>query len=234
MKAMMDSRYVGWMAVRPLQFGKDTFEPGDRIPQKHLETMRDPEVLVRTGRIRAVAKDLNKVPRYLRKDVMLESEAKEKILTPRASGQNGPVVLSHLIGTVHDPTSKVHKSAKRAAQKAEEERQAELEAAQKENPAPVVPEGTPYPTPPTPSIAGVGPDGQVINAQEETPVAEVEAAVAEQQGEQVEYVEEPARNASTEEWAKFAVDTGQATEEEVADMNRAELIEKYAVPEDEE
>ena len=31
MKALMQSRYVGWMAIRPLTFGKDEFAPGDRV-----------------------------------------------------------------------------------------------------------------------------------------------------------------------------------------------------------
>lgn len=108
MKAMMDNRYVTWMAVRPMLFGDKTFEPGEKIPQKLLEGMRDPEVLVRTGRIRAVAKDMNKVPRYLRKDVVDEKLAKEKILAPRIASQIG------------EPASGLSKQEQKALEKAQD------------------------------------------------------------------------------------------------------------------
>lgn len=91
MKPMMQNRYVGWMAIRPLDFGDEHFEPGDRIPQKHLEPMRDPEVLLRTKRIAAVAKDMNKVPRMLRKDVTDETEMRARILAPRLASQIGEI-----------------------------------------------------------------------------------------------------------------------------------------------
>lgn len=45
-------------------------------------------------------------------------------------------------------------------------------------------------------------------------------------------VEAPARNASTEEWADYAVDSGQATRDEVDGLSRADLIDAYAPAED--
>lgn len=97
MKPMMQSRYITWMAIRPLTFGDDHYEPGDKVPQKHLEPMRDPEVLVRTNRLAAVAKDMNKVPRYLRKDVTDEKEMRAKILAPRIASQIGDIYPDHLL-----------------------------------------------------------------------------------------------------------------------------------------
>lgn len=107
MKPLMQNRYVGWMAVRPLLFGEDYYEPGDRVPQKVIEGMRDPEVLVRTGRLAAVAKDMNKVPRYLRKDVTDAEEMLAKILAPRISTQIGDVVPRALMDQYADLVDEV-------------------------------------------------------------------------------------------------------------------------------
>lgn len=225
MKAMMQSRYVGWMAVRPLTFGKETFEPGDRVPQKHLDGMRDPEALVRTGRLMAVAKDMNKVPRYLRKSVTNEKDAKAKILAPRFTGQAGPVVPTHLVDTEHDPTSKAYAKAQKAAEKGEGDGEALRYASEDLNPADVVAEGTPYPVPPVPSIKVAEP----MNTTGDKDVAPTDPMESE------ETVEQPALNASTEAWARYAVDSGQvASLDEVADLPRTELIEKYGTTEDEE
>ena len=60
--------------------------------------MRDPEVLVRTGRLAAVAKDMNKVPRYLRKIVVSEKEMKARILAPRIASQIGAIVPTAQMG----------------------------------------------------------------------------------------------------------------------------------------
>lgn len=74
MKALLESQYVHFRAVRPLKFGENEYAPGDKIPASALKPMRDPEVLVRTGRMAACAKDMNKVPRWLRKDVTDQEE----------------------------------------------------------------------------------------------------------------------------------------------------------------
>lgn len=123
MKPMMESRYVGWMAVRPLVFGNESFAPGDRIPQKYLDTLRDPEVLVRTGRIAAVAKDMNKVPRMLRKTVTDETEMRERILAPRFASQiagpgAGEVIEIATESVPEDDEDEPKPAAKKAAKKA--------------------------------------------------------------------------------------------------------------------
>lgn len=92
MKALMQSPYITFMAARPLLFGKKTYQPGEKVPQRLLDPMRDPEVLIRTGRVVAVAKDMNKVPAYLRKDVEDETLARTRIL--RTLTQLGPVEQS--------------------------------------------------------------------------------------------------------------------------------------------
>lgn len=49
-----------------------------------------------------------------------------------------------------------------------------------------------------------------------------------------EAVEQPARNASTEEWADYAVASDQATRDEVEGLSRAELIKAYGSDEESE
>lgn len=222
MKPMMQNRYVGWMAIRPLQFGDEHFAPGDRVPQRLLDPMRDPEVLVRTGRLAAVAKDMNKVPRYLRKDVTAEDEMRDKILMA-GSGQIGAIVPGHLVGTEHDPNSKKGKAKAKADAKAAEEalqpgpvEEGADELDPEEEPA----EGIPYPTPPVPSVE-VG-EPAVTTGDKDAP----EGPEPDGEGEAPE-VEQPPLNATTEAWAEHAVNSGQATPEEVEGATRTELIEKY-------
>jgi hypothetical protein len=101
MKPLLASRYISWMAIRPLRFGERDFAPGEKVPQKYLEPMRDPEVLIRTNRLAAVTKDMNKIPRMLRKLVTEEEEMRAKILAPR--GGVGQVVPTHLLASTPEP-----------------------------------------------------------------------------------------------------------------------------------
>lgn len=254
MKPMMESRYVGWMAMRPLTFGDEEFAPGDRIPQKHLDAMRDPEVLVRTRRIAAVAKDMNKVPRMLRKDVTDESEMRERILAPRIASQIGEIKSNAVI-----------KMEKKGTLPERDEPRGVGGSGPGYNPDAAANETDvepiPYPSPAVPSIAVAdplnttgGPDEDVVVAETDTKVdTEVDKEAPELDetagqepaetdttgdtvtaeiapGTTVNPVQEPAKNAATEDWVTFAKGSG-ASDEDLDGMNRAELIAKYATAE---
>lgn len=182
MKAMMASRYVGWMAIRPLTFGEAVFAPGDRVPQKLLDVMRDPEVLVRTGRLAAIAKDMNKVPRYLRKDVTEETQMRDQILAPTLASQIGEIMPNHLLPVGDpEPSPEPEPAPDPVPDEAPQipEPEAPVEAPIPE-PQPVNPDGTVTPTPEdvpiqpeaTPEPA---PEGPLVAPEEppvDTPVSE--------------------------------------------------------------